>query len=200
MSKPLIAGLAVVFLAAGVLTVVTAAVVFNREEKVAAPVEDWRDVKWIKEFTLTERSGKRFDSRSMQGKVWVASFFFASCPVECLKQNNHIAALQREFGPQGVTFVSITCDPETDTPARLREYANRFQADADQWLFLTGDLLHIRRIGAERFSLGVDRSTHSSKLVVVDRSGEVRGHFAWDDPAELTKLKLLLDECLDEKQ
>jgi protein SCO1/2 len=209
MSKPVIAALAVVFLAAGVLTIVTAAVVFNREgpkekEPVAEQADErWRDVKWIKEFKLTERSGKTFDSRSMKGEVWVASFFFAACPTECKLQNNHLASIARDYGPKGVTFVSITCDPKNDTPARLREYANRFNADDNQWLFLTGDLLHIKRIGAERFSLAVVDSdegpTHSSRLVVVDRNGEIRGRYDWHDASELTAMKLMLNECLAEE-
>lgn len=218
MSKTLIAGLAVVFLSAGVLTFVTAGSPFSRKDDkkqskesddgknqpsqladADGTGEDWKNIKWIKEFELTERSGKKFDSRSMDGQVWVASFFFASCPVECVNQNNQVAALAREFGPKGVTFVSITCDPENDSPARLRDYANRFKADEKQWLFLTGDQLHIRRIGAERFALGVDKATHSSRLVVVDRNGEVRGRFRWETPAELTKLKLMLHKCLGEK-
>lgn len=209
MSKPVIAALAVVFLAAGVLTIVTAAVMLKRqkshdEEPLVEQVdEEWRDVKWIKDFKLTERSGKTFDSRSMQSQVWVASFFFAACPTECKLQNNHVAGIAREFGPKGVTFVSITCDPKNDTPARLRDYANQFDADEKQWLFLTGDVLHIQRIGAERFSLAVldseEGPTHSSRLVVVDRNGEIRGRYDWKDPAELTELKLMLNKCLAEE-
>ena len=137
--------------------------------------------------------------KSLQGKVWVTSFFFASCPTECLLQNNQVATLAREFGPKGVTFVSITCDPATDTPARLRDYANRFNANADQWLFLTGDLSDIQLIGEKRFKLTVEQSTHSSRLAVVDRDGNVRGAFDWKDPAELTKLKLMLNKCLAEE-
>lgn len=203
MSKPVIAALAVVLLAAGALTVVTAAVVFNRNsgdpEGPPSPSQDWRNVGEVKDFTLTERSGRQFDSKSLDGEVWVASFFFASCPTECTFQNRTVAALQREFGPKGVTFVSITCDPANDTPARLRDYANRFNADPDQWLFLTGDLSDIQRIGKERFKLPVEQSTHSSRLVVVDRSGNIRGAFQWKDPADLTELKLMLNKCLAEE-
>jgi len=202
MSKPVIAALAVVLVSAGILTLVTTAMVFNRdsvERQGNSSNGEWRNVGEIKDFVLTERSGTQFDSRSLDGEVWVASFFFASCPTECQFQNEAVAGLQREFGPKGVKFVSITCDPANDTPARLRDYANRFNADPDQWLFLTGDLSDIQRIGQERFKLNVKQSTHSSRLVVVDRNGSIRGAFEWKDPADLTKLKLMLNRCLAEE-
>jgi len=200
MSKPVIAALAVVFLAAGILTIVTAAVVFNRDDSADNnPDDGWRDAAVIRDFKLTERSGKTFDSKSLDGQVWVTSFFFASCPTECVLQNNHVATLAREFGPKGVTFVSITCDPANDTSARLRDYANQFNADPERWLFLTGDLADIQLIGEKRFKLTVEQSTHSSRLAVVDRNGEIRGAYDWKDQADLTNLKLMLNKCLAEE-
>jgi cytochrome oxidase Cu insertion factor (SCO1/SenC/PrrC family) len=98
----------------------------------------------IGHFQLTERSGQTFDSDELRGQVWVASFFFADCPGACLKMNNSIAELQTELADQPVRFVSITVDPAKDTPERLREYAQHYQADASRWVFLTGEMDAIR--------------------------------------------------------
>ena len=150
------------------------------------------DQTWIKEFTLTERTGKAFDSRDLAGRVWVASFFFATCPSYCVQQNQHIKHLHDEFATEGVTFVSITCDPKNDTPEKLREYARRFDADPERWLFLTGDLTYIRRIGAEKFGQPVHEQTHKNSLIVVDKWGASRGSFDWNDEAEMKELRQLL--------
>jgi cytochrome oxidase Cu insertion factor (SCO1/SenC/PrrC family) len=158
---------------------------------------------WIDEFELTERSGKEFDSRKMAGKVWAASFFFSACPGECALQNKSIAQFQKEFGPQGVTFVSITCDPATDSPERLRTYARDYTDSADQWLFLTGDLDYIRRIGAEYFGVAVNKGTHGSRLILVDKWGNLRGYYSTNgksNPEEFAAIRPMLKRLLEETE
>ena len=138
----------------------------------------------IPDFKLTERSGKPFDSASLKGKVWVADFFFASCPGVCPMLTARMAAVHQQFaGEDGVHFVSITTDPATDTPAALQEYAARFKADA-RWAFLTGEKPYIWNLCQTGFKLAVADSpnspepiTHSSRLVLVDKTGTVRGTY-----------------------
>ncbi|MEX2025841.1 MAG: SCO family protein, partial [Pirellulaceae bacterium] len=134
------------------------------------------------------------------GKVWVVSFFFASCPSICRQQNNRVEELAREFGPQGVTFVNITVDPANDTPAVLRKYAHSFHADEKQWLFLTGELEHIQRIGAEIFRLPTKEQAHSERLIVVDRWGKIRGSFHWREYEQVVAMKQQLAELLAETE
>ncbi len=214
MNGKVIAAVAVVFVAAGVLMLATVSAITLRNlresskndqpptsKAIYVGKDDWKNVKIIKEFSLTERSGREFDSKELDGKVWVVSFFFSSCPSTCKDQNGHVARLQKEYGPKGVTFVSISCDPETDTPERLREYAHSFNADPKHWLFLTdddGELLHVQRIGAEVFAVHVDKGVHMNRFTVVDKWGKVRGHFEWTDPAQLAQLEKALDELLAE--
>ena len=138
----------------------------------------------IPAFQLTERSGQPFDSASLKGQVWVADFFFASCPGICPMLTARMAEVHRQFaGKDGVRFVSITTDPATDTPAALREYAERFKADA-RWVFLTGEKASIWNLCQTGFKLAVADSpkspepiTHSSRLVLVDQTGTVRGTY-----------------------
>jgi protein SCO1 len=158
---------------------------------------------WLDQFTLTERSGRALASEDLDGKVWAASFFFADCPGECHQQNMAIAQIQREFGPQGVTFVSITCNPERDTPERLREYARTYTKSADEWLFLTGDLTYIRRVGGEFFGVAVDKNTHGSRLILVDKWGNIRGYYSTNgarNPQEYAAIRPKLRELLAERE
>ncbi len=100
----------------------------------------------LKEFELTERSGKPFRSTDMRGRVWVAMFFFTSCPGQCLRLNANIQVMNNLPELKDVTWVSITCDPDTDTVEALRAYAERFRADPNRWLFCRGDLDYIQRV------------------------------------------------------
>jgi protein SCO1/2 len=140
-------------------------------------------------FNLTERSGQSIGSAELKGQPYVVSFFFSTCPSVCIQQNQKVQELQKEFEGNGVRFVSISVDPVTDTPEALREYAARFGADPQQWLFMTGDLTYIRRVGAEVFRLAVDEKFHTEKFVLVDREGEIVGYYSWPEKKQFEKLK-----------
>ncbi len=148
-------------------------------------------------FTLTERSGEPFDSASLDGDVWIASFFFTSCPGVCLRLNSAIAQLQSELD-DSIRFVSITVDATTDTPEKLRKYADHYQADAERWLFLTGEAEEIRRIANEGFLVSGARETHSDRLIVVDRQGRIRGAYRGTEETQIRLLKRKVAALLSE--
>lgn len=156
--------------------------------------------KWMTGFTLTERNGKQVHWKDLQGQVTVTSFFFSACPATCLQQNQKVREIQQVYLGKDVVFLSITCDPEIDTPERLREYADRLEANKSQWLFLTGDLPYIRRVAGELFGVPLDKQTHSELLVVGDKWGNLRGRQHWNKLDEVTKLKQLVDQLLVEKE
>ncbi len=151
----------------------------------------------LKEFTLTERSGKTVSSEDLRGEPYLVSFFFSTCPSVCVMQNQALQKLQQEFRGKPVKFLSITVDPETDTPETLREYALRFGADPEQWLFLTGDLTYIRRVSGEIYALAADKAFHSEKFVLVDRDGKIIDRFSWRDEKQMERLKRELAEEFD---
>ena len=155
------------------------------------------DEEWLSRFELTERSGKTVKSEELLGQPYVVSFFFSTCPSICVQQNQKLKELQDEFEGEGVKFVAISVDPETDTPERLREYAARFGADPEQWLFMTGDLTYIRRIGAEIYRQPVDQKFHSERFVLVDPKGEIEGFYSWPEEAQLKKLKEKIRAMVD---
>jgi cytochrome oxidase Cu insertion factor (SCO1/SenC/PrrC family) len=146
----------------------------------------------IAAFTLTDQTGQPFDTAELRGKVWVASFFFVSCPSVCVRLNQALANLQLAEPRSDVRYVSITCDPENDTPQTLDRYARHFKADPRRWTFLTGDLAEIQKIGFDQFQVGVEKGTHSDRTFAVDRQGRIRGRYRVTEPEQLDKLQQLL--------
>lgn len=155
----------------------------------------------LTEFTLTERSGKKFHSRQWQGEVWVASVFFSACPSVCLELNKTIAQLQKDERFRDVKFVSITCDTRNDTPSVLTSYANRFGADKDRWLFCTGQQKEVERVAHDMLQIAVQGVTHSERAIIFDRTGKSRGAFVIANPrfaADRINFEKTLLECLAE--
>lgn len=204
MKRTALIGLAGLLVVAGVLTLVSSPYLKASrrpaEVKVVGAKADptWAQSDWITDYRLTERSGRDFDSKELAGNVHVVSFFFASCPGPCERQNRQLEAVQSTYAQRGVKFLSITCDPKRDSPAALTAYAKKFQADPKQWLFLTGDMKLLRRIGAEVYQVALDEQTHIETFLVYDKAGQQRGKFDWKKTDELAKMRLLLDELLAE--
>jgi cytochrome oxidase Cu insertion factor (SCO1/SenC/PrrC family) len=170
----------------------------------------------VPDFSLVERSGRRVGRSDLLGTVWIATFIYTECAETCPLQSSGLARLQSEFtGEADLRLVSITVDPERDTPAALSRYAERYKADPGRWLFLTGDKGAIYRLAKEGFRLGVadpgDESPaigfppkpaaawashgskglvlHSPRLVVVDRQARIRAYHRPDDEASLGRLR-----------
>jgi len=149
-------------------------------------------------FTLTERSGMPFDSATLRGRVWLASVFFANCPGPCFRENQALADILREVDDPDFMVVSVTCDPENDTPESLRRYADRFEADPARWKFLTGDMAAIKKIANETFLLPAEVGVHSERGVVFDREGRLRGSYHLLQPDRVKLLVALIRDVLAE--
>lgn len=143
----------------------------------------------VPEFQLTEQNGAPFGTQDLAGNIWIANFIFTNCTATCPKQTSRFEALQQhaQHWPDydRVRLISITVDPERDTVAELRSYADLHQADHQHWKFLTGNRAEITRISKDGFKLPVsDESddpsipiTHSSQFVLVDSRGNIRGFY-----------------------
>jgi protein SCO1 len=150
-------------------------------------------------FQLVERSGRALTSASLRGTVWVADFIFTTCGGACPAMTARMARLRREV-PDDVVFVSFTVDPAHDTPEALARYAASFKAD-DRWLFVTGPQKVLYGLSTEGFKLaamevppeqqkegGDGPFLHSSKFVLVDRAGHIRGYYDSTDEDEMKSL------------
>jgi len=133
------------------------------------------------EFTLTDQDGKRVALKDLRGKALAITFIFASCADTCPLLTAKMAGLQdrlgTDFGPR-VHFVSITVDPERDTPHVLKRYAEAQRANPAGWAFLTGTPAEIREV-ARRYGIFYKKTPsgdvdHTFLTSLVDPSGMLR--------------------------
>lgn len=145
-------------------------------------------------FELVDASGKAFGSADLRGHVYVASFFFTRCPSICPTLMKRMAELQRRYREDGldaIRLVSITVDPDYDTPERLREAESRYGVDGQRWVLLTGGRPLIRELAESGFQVpvgetrgtndGLSDIAHTGKLMLVDGNGALRGYYDSDE-------------------
>ncbi len=149
----------------------------------------------VPQFEFTNQDGHPFGSVQLQGKIWIADFIFTSCPGPCPMISSRMSELQRPLEKSDVHLVSFTVDPETDTPAVLRDYAERLHARAGRWDFLTGAEATLYALIKNGFKLAVSDGAeeagspvHSTRAALVDRQGIVRGYYDMTAPDGVTKL------------
>jgi protein SCO1 len=135
-------------------------------------------------FVLLNQEGNRFDSTTLRGKVVVLNFIFTTCTDVCPLFTANFAQLQRTLKnePAGNVFlVSITTDPEVDSPKVLKSYAQRYGADFQNWAFLTGSESQLKQVW-KGFDVRVIKKgrglvQHTSLTTVIDRQGVRRFNF-----------------------
>lgn len=156
----------------------------------------------VPEFVLTNRDGRAVRRSDLDGRPWVADFIFTRCPASCPMMSARMARLNRDLPSDlPIRLVSISVDPTHDTPEVLQRYAESFQA-TDRWLFLTGSREDVRRLCVEGFKLGLDMEPapgsspapmepilHSTRFVLVDGKGYIRGYYEAFDEDSTAKLK-----------
>jgi cytochrome oxidase Cu insertion factor (SCO1/SenC/PrrC family) len=152
----------------------------------------------ITEFELTERSGQPFRTADMKGKVWIATYFFSTCPGTCLTVNKNIQLMNSLPDLKDVTWVSITCDPDTDNLAELRKYADGFQADAERWLFCRAPLEYTQQV-AKGMSVALMRKGHQDRAIVFDKAGKIRGNYDALSRSDCERMHKLLLELQEEE-
>lgn len=151
----------------------------------------------VPEFEFQERSGKMFGLADMRGRLNVVNFFFARCQGPCPIMAGHLSELYRLYGKsEKIRLVSITVDPEHDSLEVLRQYAIDWGVTDDQWVFLRGDLELTAHLSQKGFLLAADDlpAMHSTKFVLVDQEGIIRGYYGGTEPAGIELLKTHIRE------
>ena len=149
----------------------------------------------VTNFELVNQEGQRFGSVQLAGKIWIADFIYTSCPGPCPMISTRMSELQKPLEKSDVHLVSFSVDPEKDTPAVLRGYAGKLQAEPGRWDFLTGPKSAIYKLSHDGFKLAVSAGSdaeglpvHSTRMVLVDRHGQIRGYYDATEPDAITKL------------
>ena len=156
-------------------------------------------------FSLVDEQGRAFGHDDMLGRVWIADFVFTSCADACPRLQSKMKKLQDRLIPpeQGgaISLLSISVDPERDTPEKLKEYAEIFGARRGLWRYLTGPQQEVERTVVKGFHTAMARLPrpgsdphmeafdimHGERLVLVDRMGRIRGFYDADDQDRLIR-------------
>jgi protein SCO1/2 len=156
-------------------------------------------------FEFRNQWGETITRETFNGKVWVAYFFFTTCPSVCPTMNRNAIDVQREFAknPQ-VLMAGFTVDPENDTVTQLKKWADKHGAQRGKWHFLTGDRETLYKLSREVFKLGVQPGdethsiVHSDRLVLIDRQGRIRGYYSGMDKNAVQQLLQDIYRVLEE--
>ena len=154
---------------------------------------------YIDSFSLIDQNGEVFTREDIGDKVYIANFFFASCPEVCPTINGHLKiASQKLENSTDVLFISHTVDPYNDTAEVLREYANKFEVNDDHWKFLTGSKSTIYRLARDSYKAVIQEVPdttdfiHSEKIMLVDKDFHVRGIY---DGLEITDIMKMIEDA-----
>src|SRR5437016_6368907 len=159
------------------------------------PAPDPPELYPLPDFALTDQMGKTTTLHDLAGRVWVADFIFTNCGGTCPLMTDKMRKLQDAL-PAEVHLVSFTVDPTRDTPKVLAAYAEEHGASRDRWLFLTGEKQAMYDICVTGFKLPLDTEggtpaepiAHSTRFVLVDKHGDIRGYYSGTEEDELRRL------------
>lgn len=143
-------------------------------------------------FSFVDSQGAAFDSHSMHGKVWTLNFFFTSCPAVCPALMGRLAAIANTHGETSpFQLVSVTIDPDTDTLEVLEDFRKKIGARTWQWRLLRGSEESVRdlRIGALKIEGNTEKELHTTRVLLVDGEGEIRGYYKGMEDSSMKELQ-----------
>lgn len=171
-------------------------------------------VNYVQPFSFTNQDGKQITEKELDGKVYVTAYFFTTCPGICPKMNTNMKTVYDQYkDTEGFVIVSHTCDPDNDSVARLRWYADSLQVDTRRWWFLTGrkdSLYNTARLSyllddpKNNLKKIEDQFMHTQFFALVDKAGQVRKIYDGLKKDEVEALKkdiaVLLKEPITRKR
>ena len=162
------------------------------------PIRDWKFI---------DQSNRPFGSQDLRGKVYVAEFFFTSCPTICPKVKSQMLRLEERFGDNpDFRLVSFSVDPKRDTPERMTEYAHKLGiTDLDRWRFINGDKFEIYDLDEDYLSVALENPAaeggfdHSGYILLVDRKGFLRAYASGLQDEEVDHLMVDIEKLLEQQ-
>jgi protein SCO1/2 len=176
--------------------------------------DNWKSklpvISYVKPFHFTTQDGFPFTDRDMLGKVCVVEYFFTNCKGICPKMNANMQTIYQQFRNEpGFMIVSHTCDPDRDTVARLKVYADSMKIDTKKWVLVTGRKDSLYQMARSAYMLDdpknnvekiEDQFLHTQFFALIDKDGKVRGQ-VYDGlkQVELDRLKKDIKALLAER-
>jgi len=160
----------------------------------------------VLDFKLTDQMGHVVTLDSFKHKIFVANFFYATCPGICKKMNMELERATKNFtGNPYIKFVSYTVDPLRDSVPVLANYAKMYDAMPYQWYFLTGDKAEIYNLARKSYFAAVDEGdgnnfVHTQNMALVDTAGYLRGFYSGTDSTEVDRMIVDINLLLKEEK
>ena len=152
----------------------------------------------IGNFSFIDQYNRPLSSKDLDGKIYIADFFFASCQTICPRMATNLILVQKKLEHfKDVKIISHTVDPENDNVKVLSDYAWKVHAEKDRWYFLTGKKEEIYKMAVKDYLIPVEEAVlpnglpdfvHSEKLILVDKEKRIRGFYDGTSTAEANRL------------
>lgn len=152
----------------------------------------------VRQFSFINQEGQTITEQNLKDKIYVVEYFFTTCEGICPKMNDNMVAVYQTFrNDNDFMILSHTVDPEVDTVAQLKRYAQKYDADPTRWMFLTGNKDSLYKMAIDDYLIPIADSTvekinptfiHTQKFVLIDKEKKVRGFYDGTDAASVKKL------------
>ena len=166
-------------------------------------------ISYVRPFAFTNQDGRTITNKDVAGKVYVAEYFFTTCKSICPIMNANMKIVYERFkNEKDFLILSHTCDPATDSAARLKKYADSLNVDTEKWIFLTGTKDSLYR--QARYSYKIDDPNnnplngeidflHSQFFSLVDKKGAVRNIYEGNEKKDVERMINEIEVLLKEK-
>jgi protein SCO1/2 len=140
---------------------------------------------------MTDSNGHPFNRKMLSGAVWIVDFIYTNCPAECPRMTSKMHQIAGKVqGEDNVGLLSISVDPERDTPPVLNQFAQRYGGATSQWHFVTGTPSTVHLLAYTTFHVGdiIGKMQHSTHFILVDKNGDIRGYYSSFDPDSIQSM------------
>jgi protein SCO1/2 len=165
---------------------------------------------YVQNFSFTDQNGKQLTQKNVEGKVYVAEYFFTTCKGICPKMNANMKTVYDKFKNESdFAIISHTCMPETDSVPLMKAYSQKMGADSSNWHFVTGSKDSLYKMARESYLLDNEKNNsmnikdqfiHTQFFALVDKEGRVRGVYDGLKNDELEKLARDIKDLLKERK
>lgn len=158
-----------------------------------------RELSKLSSFSLIDQNGNPFTEANLKGKINVVNFMFTTCRGICPVLSKEMKALSSAFSRYGAfSLLSISVDPERDTPEQIRAWRKKQEVTDERWSFVTGEREEIRQLLEKQFLVGLpdDPNIHSDRFMLLDRDNVIHGSYQLSRPETLEALKRDIMELL----
>lgn len=161
----------------------------------------------IADFKLINQLGDTITLKNLEGKIYVADFFFTTCPTICPKMSDQMYRVYQKYKDNpDVLILSHTVMPEVDSVPVLKAYAEKYGADANKWIFLTGPKEEIYQLARKSYFAvitegdgGVSDFIHTENFILVDKQKRIRGFYDGTSKEDVDRLIKEISYLLKEK-